>query len=93
MDWNTYYIEQAGGSLDYNYYRGNVYQKGFGLGGTFRRFFKWVVPLIKTHAMPKIESGLKVVGRELLNSATNVATDVLNGKDFKDSAKTAKKGK
>ena len=80
-------MQQAGGGLDYNYFRGSVYQKGYGLGGTFRRFFKWVIPLIKTHAVPKIESGLKSVGKEILTSAANVATDVVNGKDFKESAR------
>ena len=87
MDWNNYYMEQAGGGLDYNYFRGNVYQKGYGLGGTFRRFFKWVIPLIKTHAVPKIESGFKSVGREFLTSAANIATDVVNGRDLKESAR------
>ena len=38
MDWNKYYLDQAGGG-NYNYYTGELYQKGYGLGGTFKRFF------------------------------------------------------
>ena len=33
MNWNNYYMEQAGNS-DYNYNRGSVYQKGYGMGST-----------------------------------------------------------
>ena len=87
MDWNSYYMQQAGGGLDYNYFRGNVYQQGKGLGKMFSNLFKWVVPLIKTHAIPKIEMGLKSVGREFLSSAANIATDVVNGRDLKESAR------
>jgi len=92
MDWNKYYLDQAGGG-NYNYYTGELYQKGYGLGGTFKRFFKWIVPLMRTHvapaiknyAIPKLESGLKTVGKEFLNSAVNVATDVVSGRELKDS--------
>ncbi len=60
-------MEQAGGSSDYNYFRGSVYQKGYGLGGSFKRFFKWIIPIFKQHALPKIEIGLKQVGSEALS--------------------------
>ena len=91
MDWNKYYLDQAGGG-NYNYYTGELYQKGYGLGGTFKRFFKWIVPLMRTHvapaiknyAIPKLESGLKTVGKEFLNSAVNVATDVVSGRELKE---------
>ena len=38
MNWNNYYAEQGGGGFDYNVYRGAAYQRGYGLGGTFKSF-------------------------------------------------------
>ena len=87
MDWNTYYMDQAGGGSDYNYFRGDVYQKGRGLGRMFSNLMKWVSPLVKKHAFPKFESGLKSVGREFLSTAANIATDVVNGRDLEESAR------
>ena len=51
-------MDQAGG--EYNVYRGSMYQKGYGLGGSFRKFFSWIIPLVKKHALPTIESGIKI---------------------------------
>ena len=87
MNWNNYYMEQAGNGSDYNYYRGSVYQQGYGMGSSFRKFFKWIVPIFKQHALPKIESGLKHVSREALSSAANIAKDYVAGKDLSLSAK------
>ncbi len=50
MNYNNYYMEQAGGSSDYNYFRGSVYQKAYGLGGSFKRFFKWIIPILTTRS-------------------------------------------
>ena len=36
--------------------------------------------------MPTLESGVKALGREALDSAANVAKDLLSGRDFKESA-------
>ena len=88
MDWTKYYMDQAGGGVNYDYFKGDVYQKGYGLGGTFKKFFKWIVPIFKRHALPVVQSSLKTVGREALSSAANIANDVLLGKNFKDSAST-----
>jgi hypothetical protein len=86
MDWGKYYMDQAGGSYNYDYFVGNKYQKGYGLGGTFKRFFKWIVPIFKRHALPVVHTGLKTVGREVLSSAANIANDVVLGKNLKESA-------
>ena len=51
MNWNDYYIEQTGGD-DYNSFIGELYQRGYGLGGIFGRFIKWIIPLIKKGAGP-----------------------------------------
>lgn len=86
MDWTQYYMDQAGGGVNYDYFRGNISQKGYGLGGTFKRFFKWIVPIFKRHALPVVQSGLKTVGKEVLSSAANIANDVVMGKNLRDSA-------
>ena len=86
MDWTRYYLNQAGGSVNYDYFRGNVYQKGYGLGGTFKKFFKWIIPIFNKHALPVVKSGLKSVGKEALSSVANIAKDVVAGEDIKNSA-------
>jgi hypothetical protein len=53
MNWNNYYLAQAGYG-DYDVFRGSIYQKGHGLGGNFRKFFNWIVPLFQKYAMPTI---------------------------------------
>lgn len=69
-----------------NIYRGTAYQQGYGLGGTFRKFFKWIVPIFKKHALPTIESGMKEVGRTALNTAAEFAKDVASGRNVKEAA-------
>ena len=93
INWIEYYKQQIGGQ--YNYYKGSQFKDGYGLinfqsgdgfSDMFRRFANWVVPIIKKHAMPTLESGVKALGREALDSAANVAKDLLSGRDFKESA-------
>jgi len=83
-------------------FRGSNYQKGYGLGGVFRgsqkgyglgglmtRFFDWVKPFFiraKDNLMPVLKSTAKNVGQEVLSSATNIAKDLFDGKDLKESA-------
>lgn len=59
MDWTEYYMKQAGGGSNYDYFRGDVYQKGYGLGGTFKKFFKWIVPIFKTSCFTSCEIRFK----------------------------------
>jgi hypothetical protein len=65
IDWIEYYKKQVGG--EYNFFQGSPYQEGYGLikfqsgdgfSDMFRRFASWVVPMIKKHAIPTIESGV-----------------------------------
>lgn len=67
-------------------YRGSPYQQGYGLGGTFRKFFKWIVPLLKKHALPHIESGIKQVGKTALSTAADIAKDAVSGKNVRVAA-------
>jgi hypothetical protein len=71
-----------------NIFRGNPYQRGYGLGGAFRRFFNWVVPLFQKHAVPALESGMKVVGKSALSAAADIAKDVASGRNVKEAAET-----
>lgn len=95
IDWNEYYINQAGGQ--YNYFRGSQFQKGYGLGGIYyqqgaglgtmlRQFASWIVPILKKHALPTIQAGVKTIGKEVINSAADVAKDVISGKDLKSAS-------
>ena len=88
IDWHTYYRAQAGG--DYNYFKGSRFQEGYGLGGyyiqqgsglggMFRKFASWTIPIVKKYAVPSLKSGAEALGREALQSASNVAKDVLSG--------------
>lgn len=68
-------------------FRGPPYQLGYGLGGSFRKFFKWIVPLVKEHTIPHIKSGLADLGRTAIGSVGDFARDVANGQDLHTSAK------
>lgn len=68
-------------------FKGPPYQLGYGLGGSFRKFFKWIVPLVKQHAMPHIQRGLADLGRTAMSSVSEFARDVADGKDVQTSAK------
>jgi hypothetical protein len=82
MNYKQYYLNQAGfGHLPV--YRGVQFQRGYGLGGVFRKFFTWVIPILRQHAIPIA----KTFGEEVIKSASNLANDALEGKNIKDSAK------
>lgn len=72
-----YYVQQTGRGL--NYYQGSSYQRGYGLGGLFRSFFRAAVPLFK--------SGAKAVGKQLFHSGVDVLNDMTKGQDLKTAAK------
>lgn len=79
MDFKNYYLQQAEG----NFFRGPSYQKGYGLGGGFRRFFSWFIPLLKENSLPLFKN----VGRNLVQSVADIAKDSLNGEDVEESSK------
>lgn len=84
MDYNNYYLNQAGGA--YEIYKGRPVQKGYGLGGAFRRFFRWIIPLVQKHGAPLIEKGINAVGTQVVTSANDLAQDIIKGKNIKESA-------
>ena len=63
-------------------FRALKYQKGYGLGGVFKRLFKWIMPIIKEKAVPI----LKTVGKSVLKGTSNIAKDALDGRNVKESA-------
>lgn len=69
--------------MNSNLFRGSQYQRGYGPAGTFRRFFNWIVPLIKTHAMPVFSA----VGKTALSAAADIAKDSVAGRDLRESAR------
>ena len=102
MDYKDYYLNQLqdGGKVDYNTYYNNQLkgsglpvfvgypnQRGYGIGGFFRRLSNWIVPIFKTHGIPLLKKGGEAVTNELLKSASNIANDAFSGKNIKDSAK------
>ena len=66
-------------------FRSPFLQKGYGLGGYFKRFFNWITPLTQQYIVPKVTAGLKDVGSNVINAAANIAQDALKGRNFKES--------
>jgi predicted Ser/Thr protein kinase len=73
--------------MNNNIYRGSVYQAGYGLGGTFRKFFKWIIPIFKKHALPTLESGAKAIGKTALTAAADIARDVVAGRNVREASR------
>lgn len=69
--YTNYYLNQAGSGL--SGFSGNRYQRGHGFFG--KLFSSAVLP------------ALKFLGRQALSTGVGVAEDVLEGKNFKESAK------
>ena len=77
-----YYLEQQGRGM--SVFRGSPWQMGhgqtgYGLGGMFGTIARTVMPLLKR--------GAKALGKILLNTAVNFASDVVAGKNVKQAAK------
>ena len=74
---DEHYIHQTGSGL--NYYQGSPYQRGYGLGGLFRSFFRAAAPLLK--------SSVKAIGKQVFHSGVNLMNDISQGQDFRGAAK------
>jgi hypothetical protein len=80
MSLENYYSNT--GEPSFPVYRGIRYQKGYGLGRVFSRLFRYIMPIIKEKGLPI----LKTVGESALKGVSNLASDALKGKNFKQSA-------
>ena len=85
MDYLKYYENQTGGGLPV--FRGAKIQKGYGLGNLFRSFYRWIQPILKTHALPVLREGAKTLGSETVKAVANVATDAIHGRSIEDAVK------
>ncbi|GBM12924.1 hypothetical protein AVEN_163987-1 [Araneus ventricosus] len=70
-----HYTNHIGSGIPY--YESVSFQKGYGLGGIFRRLFR--------AALPFLVNGGKALGKEALIKGTNVVNYVLSGEEFKTS--------
>lgn len=70
----NYYCNQVGGS--HPYFQGVAHQRGYGFFGDLRRY---ITPIA-------LRAG-KYLGKQLLQTGTNVMQDVASGQTFKDSAR------
>ena len=66
--------------VDYGmpYFAGARVQQGYGLGNLFSSIAKSVLPLVK--------KGAKTLGKQVLQSGVDFASDVLQGKNVKQAA-------
>ena len=72
--YEDYYTRQSGGEVPVFY--GARTQRGHGLGSILGGLFR--------RALPFLSSGAKILGQQ----AMNVASDMIDGKSFQDSAKS-----
>ena len=80
IDWDGYFEQQAvqmGHGVPY--FRGQMYQRGHGLGNIFRGIFKFLMPMAKSVA--------KTVGKQALHTGFDIVSDTLHGQDLKQAAK------
>lgn len=75
-DFEEFYVNQAGDGLPY--YQGQSFQRGYGIGGWFKKLFRTALPFLR--------SGAKTVGKEVLRTGTQIANDLLEGKNIQESA-------
>ena len=76
--YHEYYLNQAG--RGYPVYAGTRYQRGHGLGSIIGSLFKSAVPLLKR--------GAKTLGREALKRGLNLTSDVMEGQNVIQAAKS-----
>jgi hypothetical protein len=70
---NDYYISQAGGALPV--FQGSRGQRGHGFGSVLSGLFRSAMPMLKR------------IGKQALTTGAYIASDMLGGKNFGESAK------
>lgn len=64
----------------------SYYQKGYGFGSFLKNtFYNFIQPMFKKHILPKLERGVTRLGKETISSLSNIANDVVDGKNFNES--------
>ena len=69
-----YYVGQAGGSLPV--FQGSRGQRGHGFGSVLSGLFRSAMPMLKR------------IGKQALTTGAHIASDMLSGKKFSDSARS-----
>lgn len=69
-EWTNHYQHGRG-------FIGTSYQRGAGLGSIFRTLFRAILPIAKTAG--------RVVGKRALKAGAEIASDLVSGKNFKES--------
>lgn len=76
VDWESFFLEQAVQSgHGSGYFKGQMYQRGRGLGNIFRGIFKFLMPMAKSVA--------KSVGKQALDTGVNIFQDTMKGENLK----------
>ncbi len=70
---SDYYVNQAGGSLPV--FQGSRGQRGHGFGSVLGGLFRNALPMLKR------------IGKQALTTGAHIASDMLGGKNFSESAK------
>ena len=73
--------QQRGGNIAG--FRGVGMQRGYGIGGIFKRLARYAIPLFK--------QGAKVAGKRALQAGTEVGQDIIQGENVKESFKSRRK--
>jgi hypothetical protein len=66
-------------------FQGPLYQNGYGVGGYFKKFFRWIVPIAEKHLLPHLKSGAKEIGKHIIDASSNIARDVVKGRNINES--------
>jgi hypothetical protein len=76
LAYEDYYLQQSGNGMPV--FQGARMQRGHGLGSILSGFFRSAWPLIQT--------GAKAFGKQILRTGLQIANDVSDGNNFKDSS-------
>lgn len=85
MDFKKYYSEQASG-LDG--FQGTHYQRGYGIGSLFKRFVRWVIPIIHQNAEPIVKQAVSSMSSNVSKGISNFVEDLKNKKPIGESAQS-----
>jgi hypothetical protein len=75
--YENYYVSQSGNGMPI--FEGHRGQRGHGLGSMLAGLFRGAIPMLKR--------GLAIFGKQALRSGLEVANDVAEGRDWRDSVR------
>jgi hypothetical protein len=77
LDYEDYYLNQSGNGM--SVFQGARMQRGHGLGSFLSGLFR--------NAWPLIRNGAKAFGKQFLRTGLQIANDVVEGQELKESSK------